>query len=172
MTSEIPLLVFLVSCLIASVTDLRRRRVPNVLTYGTTAVIVALNATHGALWFFSSLGSSVAIILAGSVIFGFGWLGGGDIKLLAAGAAAVGFPNYLLTLLCIASAGGVLGAIYALRERRLAAMLSNVAMSALSGTNVTPAAQSRRVPYALAICAGSFLYAASESYAPWFRFVH
>jgi prepilin peptidase CpaA len=172
MTLQFPLWLFLAACIVASYTDVRWRRVPNVLTYGCMAAVIASSAPRGLIPVVSSVGSAILVLLAGSFIFGLGWLGGGDIKLLAAGAAAIGLPSFLLVLLYVASAGGVIGAVYALREHRLRTIVTNIALCAVAGTNIAPAAASRRVPYALAICAGASLYAASESFAPWLRFVH
>jgi prepilin peptidase CpaA len=172
MILQLSLWFFLIVCVAASYTDLRWRRVPNLLTYGSIVILVALSATRGLLSLALTLGSAIVVVLAGSLIFGLGWLGGGDIKLLAAGAAAVGFPSFFLVLLYVAAIGGIIGACYALREGRLRTIVSNVALSAVAGTNVTPAAASRRVPYALAICGGACFYAASESFAPWLRFAH
>ncbi len=170
--ASLPLNIFLGVSLVACYTDVRRRRVPNLLTYGATAAIVVSTMPHGFVATLASLGSAIVVVFVGSVIFGLGWLGGGDVKLLAAGAAAIGFPAFLIVLLYVAVVGGVIAVIYGLREGRLRAVVTNVAMSAAAGVNVTPAPHSRRIPYALAICAGTFCYVASESFAPWFRFVH
>jgi prepilin peptidase CpaA len=172
MTLQISLWLFLAACFVASYTDVRWRRVPNALTYGCMAVVIALSAPHGFIPFLSAIGSAIIILFAGSFVFGLGWLGGGDIKLLAAGAAAIGFPSFLVVLLYIAAVGGIIGALYALREHRLRTIVTNIALCAAAGTAIAPAAASRRVPYALAICAGACFYAASESFAPWLRFVH
>jgi prepilin peptidase CpaA len=172
MTLQLSLLLFLAACIVASYTDVRWRRVPNALTYGCMTAIIALSAPHGLTAFAWALGSAIVVLLAGSFVFGLGWLGGGDIKLLAAGAAAIGFPSFLLVLLYVAAVGGIIGAVYALREGRLRSIVTNIAYSAVAGNTVTPAATSRRIPYALAICAGACFYAASESFAPWLRFVH
>jgi prepilin peptidase CpaA len=172
MMLQLSLCIFLAACFIASYTDVRWRRVPNVLTYGCLAAILALSAPRGLIPFGVTAGSAIIVLLVGSFIFGLGWLGGGDIKLLATGAAAIGFPSFLVVLLYVATVGGIIGAVYALRERRLRTIVTSIALSAVGGTAIAPAAASRRVPYALAICAGACFYAASESFAPWLRFVH
>ena len=172
MSLQLSFSIFLVACVIASYTDLRWRRVPNYLSYGALSAIVACSIPHGIMACVAAFAAAVAVVFAGSVIFGLGWLGGGDIKLLAAGAAAIGFPHFIIVLLYVAVMGGIIAAFYALHEGRLRTILTNVASSVIAGTNITPAAASRRIPYALAICAGAFCYAASESFAPWFRLVH
>jgi len=164
--------IFLIACAIAGYTDIRWRRVPNALTYGAMAIVVAATAPAGigaVLW---SLAAVAATIIVGSVVFGLGYIGGGDIKLLAVGAAAIGFPGFFMVLLYVACAGGAIAAVYALREGRLRTVLTHVTVSAIAQTRVVPAAGSRRIPYALAIGAGAFCYIASESIAPWFRLAH
>jgi len=172
MTLQLSLWLFLAACVVASYTDVRWRRVPNYLTYGCMASIIALSVPHGLIAFLWTIGAAIAVLVAGSFIFGLGWLGGGDIKLLAAGAAAIGFPSFLVVLLYVSTIGGVIAAVYALREGRLRTTVANIAFSAVAGNSITPAVASRRIPYALAICAGACFYAASESFAPWLRFVH
>jgi prepilin peptidase CpaA len=172
MRFQMSLSLFLIACFVASYTDLRWRRVPNALTYGTIAALLAVCASAGLVPFVLAAASVVVVLLVGSFIFGLGWLGGGDIKLLAAGAAAIGFPSFLIVLVYVAASGGFIAALYALSEGRLRTVVTNVALSAVAGTAVTPAAASRRIPYALAICAGACIYAASESFAPWLRLAH
>ena len=102
MTLQLSLWLFLAACVVASYTDVRWRRVPNYLTYGCMTSIIALSVPHGLIAFLWTIGAAIAVLVAGSFIFGLGWLGGGDIKLLAAGAAAIGFPILLgrLALRC------------------------------------------------------------------------
>lgn len=164
--------IYLFFTLVGSVTDVCSRRIPNLITYGAMALVLLASADRGASAFgLAALWLAITIV-AGSVVFGRGWIGGGDIKLMAAGAAAIGFPAFLLVLMYIAVAGGLLAAGAAARKHRLRETFFSVAVSAATGTSVVPHASSSRIPYALAICAGSFYYAASESIAPWLRLAH
>jgi len=161
--------IYLFFTIVGSVTDICSRRIPNVITYGAMALVLIAAADQGPIAFGYAALWLVITIVAGSVVFGKGWIGGGDIKLIAVGAAAVGYPAFLLVLLYIAVAGGILAAGAAARKRRLRETCFSIAVSAATGTSVVPHATSSRIPYALAICAGSFYYAASESIAPWLR---
>jgi Flp pilus assembly protein protease CpaA len=70
MTLQISLWMFLAACFVASYTDVRWRRVPNALSYGCMAVIIALSAPHGFIPFLSAIGSAIIVLFAGSFVFG------------------------------------------------------------------------------------------------------
>jgi prepilin peptidase CpaA len=162
---------FLLACLIACVTDSRSRRIPNALTYAAIAVALGFAASRGALPFAESLGAAALTILIGAVLLAMGWLGGGDVKLLAAGAATIGFPSFVLVLGYIAIAGGAFAGITAWRDGRLRTVLTHIVLSLAGKTAIVADPRAGRVPYALAICAGTAYFAASESIAPWLQLV-
>ena len=168
---NIALSIFLIACLAACLTDARTRRIPNALTYGAIAIALVFAALRGPLPFVEACGFAVLTILAGSVLLAFGWLGGGDVKLLAAGAATIGFPSFIPVLCYIAVAGGVFAAITAYRDGRLRTVFTHVIQSVAGNTTLITDPNARRVPYALAICAGTAYFAASESFAPWLQLV-
>jgi prepilin peptidase CpaA len=94
---------------IACVTDLRTRRIPNVLTFGS--------ALAGLLYQFSTggsdgLGQAALGWLVGAVVFvlpfALGGLGGGDVKLLAALGAWLGPGDAIWLALYTGVAGGVM----------------------------------------------------------------
>jgi prepilin peptidase CpaA len=166
-----PLLIFLSACLIACVTDSRSRRIPNALTYGAIVVALIFAAFHGPLPFAEAFGAALLTLLIGSVLLALGWFGGGDVKLLAAGAATIGFPSFLLVLAYIALAGGLFAGITACRDGRLRTVITHIIYSFAGKTAIVADPHASRVPYALAICAGTCYYAASESIAPWLQLV-
>ena len=167
----IALLIFLTACIGACVTDLRSRRIPNALTFGALVLALGFAAFRGPLPFAEAFGAAAVTMFAGMLVLGLGWLGGGDIKLLAAGAATVGFPNFLFVIAYIAIAGGAFAAFTAWRDGRLRTVLTHVVQSVAGKTAIAADPRAARVPYALAICAGTCYYAASESIAPWLQFV-
>jgi prepilin peptidase CpaA len=166
----IALSFFIVACFIACVTDSRSRRIPNALTYGALAIALGFAAARGPWPFAEALAAAALTLLIGSVLLALGWLGGGDIKLLAAGAATIGFPSFVPVMIYIAIAGGLFAAFTAWRDGRLNTVFTYVISSMAGKTALVADAGARRVPYALAICAGTCYYAASESFAPWLTF--
>ena len=94
---------------LACVTDLRTRRIPNVLTFGAAlAGLLYQFATAG----IDGLGQAALGWLLGAVVFvvpfALGGLGGGDVKLLAALGAWLGPGDAIWLALYTGVAGGVM----------------------------------------------------------------
>lgn len=150
------------------VTDLRERRIPNVL--------VALILVCGVLFAAStgSIGSSLVRSLAG-VAAGFGiWIafyivgvmGAGDVKFFAAAGAWLGPGATWRAALIAALAGGILAVVFLIRERRLVDTFRRLALAASSGTlgvldhGAGPDSAGRRpLPYGVALAVGALLAA-------------
>jgi prepilin peptidase CpaA len=115
------------SAVLACVTDLRSRRIPNVLTFGTAISAVALHsfATGETGFVFSATGWLVGTALF-FPFFALGGLGGGDVKLLGAIGALLGGPVVLGVGMYSAAAGGVLAVIVAVRAGYLRAAVHNI----------------------------------------------
>jgi len=114
---------------IACVSDLRTRRIPNVLT---------LSAAVGALLFhlitggWSAAGWSLAGLALGALLFlpmfALRGMGAGDVKLLAAVGAWLGPGQVAIVALATSIAGGILALIVALSYGYLRKALSNLAL--------------------------------------------
>jgi prepilin peptidase CpaA len=160
--------------LVAAYTDLARRRISNVLTFGLAAAALVLSATHGALPFVAMAAAYGALLIAGTFPFSRGWIGGGDVKLIAAGAVCAGWPGLVSFLLITSLAGGGLAVIELARARRLHFALTQLATAAYVGglgRGVILEPERRRLPYALAITIGALYLLASETIAPWLQLV-
>jgi Flp pilus assembly protein protease CpaA len=93
---------------VAVVTDVRERRIPNAATYPGLLVILALFGVAGGwpLVVNALIGSAVCaipLLLAALP----GWIGVGDVKLIAVSGAAAGWPGGLSVLVLVALAGGI-----------------------------------------------------------------
>jgi prepilin peptidase CpaA len=103
----------------ALVGDVMRREIPNRIPLGVTLWAIGAEWLGWLPFSWSSLGLGFATALMVGVIgFGFHSLGGGDVKLLAALGASVGFSAVWSLLFWTALAGGVLGLIAACRRER------------------------------------------------------
>jgi prepilin peptidase CpaA len=115
--------------LVACVTDLRSRRIPNVLTFGAAAAALVYGGVTGG-W--SGLGSAVLGWLIGAVAFivpfALGGLGGGDVKLLAAIGAWLGPIGAIWVALYTGVAGGIMAVAVALASGYLRKAISNVSL--------------------------------------------
>jgi prepilin peptidase CpaA len=152
---------------VGSVFDVKSRRVPNFVT--GTGFVVGLSL-HLALGGWRQLLLSFAGGLVCGIVFLVfylaGGMGAGDVKLITAVGALAGFSQIGYLLILTALAGGVMAIALALVRGRLRETVMNVAVLAthhseqglrphpdLNVTNV----QTLRLPYALAIAAGSLL---------------
>lgn len=148
----------------ACVTDLRWRRIPNLLTFaGAAAALVFYSATQG----LSGLGFSAAGFAIGLVIFlplfVVRGLGGGDVKLMAALGAWIGPASALWLAALAAIAGGVFALIVAAANRYTGQAFRNVGSILtfwrVMGVQAHPtltleSSRGPRLPYSLPIAAG------------------
>jgi len=150
--------------LVATVVDIRVRRIPNILTAAMAGIGVGLAASgvSGV-----SLGGSVAGFILGFLLMipghALGATGAGDVKFMAAVGAIVGPAMVVSAFLFTAVAGGVLAVAVALRRQRLAATLAGtgrlIAAPGEAKKEIQAATVSSRFAYGPAIAIGSVLAA-------------
>jgi prepilin peptidase CpaA len=151
--------VIAIGMTVATVADLRTRRIPNELTATLAGIGVGLAAAgvSGLSLWASALGfgAGLALMMPGHVL---GATGAGDVKLMAAFGAIVG-PGLVFTAL----AGGVLAVIVATRRRRLSVTLAGtgrlVAGSPETRELLRTAPAASRFAYGPAIAAGTIVAA-------------
>ncbi|MGE5593769.1 MAG: prepilin peptidase [Betaproteobacteria bacterium] len=107
--------------------DCRERRVPNRVVVAGIGGGLALGLVTGGL---RGLGHSVLGLLAGGAIlfvpFALGWVGAGDVKLLAAIGAIMGPKGAACSILYGAIAGGIISGAALARRRRLGVTLTAI----------------------------------------------
>jgi prepilin peptidase CpaA len=144
---------------ILSVTDVRYRKLPNV----GVAVLAAMGAAKAfAIGGISELGLSLAGAAAGFGLLYFqysrGWMGAGDVKLLAAVGAWVGPVGAVWVWLVGSVLGGVLSVISLVRLQptERVQVKRNLTLFALTrGADVPPPSQlshARGIPFGVALC--------------------
>ena len=147
--------------------DVTRRRIPNALTL--PAMIFGL-LLHFSLGGWRQLGSAIAGgFLCGVIFLLFhlaGGMGGGDVKLITAAGCTAGLSLVGPLLIWTSLAGGVMAVCVALYHRKIKETVMNTfALAVHHGTNgLAPHpdfnlgnARALRLPYAIAIAAGSGL---------------
>ena len=148
----------------ACITDLRARRVPNVLTLGAAGAAVAFHAASpGGSGLMFALGGWAVGLLLFLPLFVLRGIGGGDVKLLAALGAWLG-PSLVLWVAAFAAiAGGVFALIVSARHGYTRRAFSNVwgllSYWRVMGVTTHPgltldATTAPRLPYAVPMAAG------------------
>jgi prepilin peptidase CpaA len=140
----------------AAITDSLRRRIPNILSaalalLGAARIALALAAGGGVAAFGLDVLAAFAIFVMAAFGFRFGMLGGGDVKLLAAGVLWLGAAALLPYLAVTALAGGVLAVLFVTWQ---------MARPRSSIRDTGPS-----LPYGVAIAAGGILTTAGALWA-------
>jgi prepilin peptidase CpaA len=149
---------------IAALSDLRHRRIPNEIPASAALlwlVALALGAAGSPL---AGLATGLGLLAAGILAWRLGWLGGGDVKLIAALGLWAGPGQLPVLLLGIALAGGVLALVACFVARLAAWPPITYAIAAASrflpalSPSMATAWHQRGLPYGLAIaCGGAWL---------------
>lgn len=149
-------------CVVATVVDVRTRRIPNWLT--GSALLLGL-VVHVAVRGVPGLrDSGLGALVAGGLMLP-GWLmrwkGGGDVKLMAAAGAWLGLDHGLLAALFSLVAGGLVAVVYALRRGVLkqslwsASVLGAWAVSGATKSVPPPVTGGVTFPFGIAVLIGS-----------------
>jgi prepilin peptidase CpaA len=150
----------------AMVTDMRSRRIPNLLTFPTIVTGLALRTVYqgweGLALSFCGLLSAPLILL---LLHGGRGLGMGDIKLAAAVGAILGPPLTLVAVFLTALVGGVIAIVSQLRPGGLLAQTLTTLFIGIPGLRrlARPAETSptavpmMTIPYGVGIAIGSLL---------------
>lgn len=148
----------------ACVSDVSTSRIPNALTFAAAALALVfhvaapsgLGVTHALL----GLAVGLAVFFP---LFALGAMGAGDVKLMAAVGAWVGWNPVILVAVYGSVAGGALALVVAARSRYLKQAFTNIKALGtywlVNGIKPLPeltleSKQSMRLPYAVAIAAG------------------
>ena len=150
---------------LACISDLRTRRIPNVLTFSSAACALLFHLITGgwtaAAWSVGGYALGAALFFP---MFALRGMGAGDVKLLAAVGAWLGPGQVALVALATSIAGGVLGLVVAVGYGYLRTALSNLWMLLthwrVAGVRPLPAvtlqgAKGPRLAYAVPIAIGT-----------------
>ena len=151
----------------ACVTDIRSRRIPNLLTFGAALAAIVFHTFASGL---DGLSAATFGWMVGTAIFLpiflLGGMGAGDVKLIAALGAWLGPADALSVGVLSFIAGGVLGIVVALFSGYLRTALRNirgmVGYWVLAGVRPVPGmtleqSDAPRLAYALPILAGTVM---------------
>ena len=142
----------------AALSDVATRRIPNWVSALVALLGAALRLQDGQL----ALSLAIAVGAFGGlyVLWTRGWIGGGDVKLLAATTLLASPGQVLNLLLAVSFAGGLLSAIYLLLIRMRLPLMQAGSRAPLRRVIRAERWRIRRggpLPYACAISAGGLL---------------
>lgn len=150
--------------IVACVSDVSTSKIPNVLTFAAAALAVVFHVASPAGLGLTHAGLGLAVGLAVFFpLFALGAMGAGDVKLMAALGAWVGWQPVIFVALYGSLAGGALALVVAARSRYLKQAFRNIKMLGMywwvSGVKPLPeltleSKDSVRLPYAVPIAAG------------------
>lgn len=144
-------LVLLTCTLLAVYFDLRSGKIPNGLTLTAGLVILGLNFLgHDSAFFLHSLLTALAIFIIFLIPFHFGWLGGGDIKLLMVVGTYAAYPFVMKVLGSIFVGGGVLALLLIL----LKPVLKLCQKKSQQPILLLQMLEERKIPYSVGILLG------------------
>jgi prepilin peptidase CpaA len=153
--------------IVAALSDLTRYTIPNWVSVALAGAFVLLAAAVGLP--LPVLGTHVAAgmvaLLAGMGMFAFGWIGGGDAKLLSACCLWFGWPGGREFLLDTALAGGAFAFLLIVARGQLV-RLYLPSQTGWIGRLITPG---EPAPYGVAIALGALIAFPSSE---WLRLVH
>ncbi len=155
--SVFTLSVLVAGAMVAAYTDLRTRRISNLLTGAMAVAALGLSVPDGITSVATAALVMLVAFMVGTFAFSLGWFGGGDVKLLAACCGLARYPGALELVLYTFLAGGAVTLVDIARRRQLRSTLFGVYQIA---GGVEPAS-TPGVPYGIAIAAGTCAYALS-----------
>lgn len=108
--SYLVLAIFPLAMIFGAIWDLTTMTIPNLLTAALAVAFLMFVPFSGLGWQEAGLhlAAGAAMLVVGMVMFGFGWIGGGDAKFLAAIALWLGWSDLLGYLLLASVLGGAL----------------------------------------------------------------
>lgn len=163
---SLPYVLLLALLIPAVVTDIRQHRIPNWLSLSGWLCGLAVGFYTGGWGGFLDAGAGLLLLLSLTLpFFLFGWMGAGDIKLIAAVGAIVGGGHALNVLLGIVLSGLVMSLAVLAWKGELAdafrryGVILGLSVISKRPTYIAPPIKQQRLilPYAIPIAAGTLI---------------
>lgn len=155
-TSNLSMLAALLG--VACATDIRSRRIPNLLVATAMLTGIGVGVMHdGVAGMLRALAASITGLVIWLPLWSMRMVGGGDVKLFAAGSAWLSPAGAINAALFTGLFGGVLTLLYACRHYGVHSTLFRLSQGARHPQllrELPSSAPEHRVPYALAMAVG------------------
>lgn len=177
----LPWCVVLGTAAMAAISDMRTGRIPNALTMPVFLAGLLWSAyAGGAVGLSTALANAILLAFPCLILFLFAGGGAGDVKLLGALGAWLGFHDTIVTMVCVAAAGVVCGIAYSFAQKRLVLLLANMhrilgsfafaftSRRVREGAALMPVEESMQpMPYGVAIAIGVWIAAGGRWLWEW-----
>ena len=142
--------------LCATWTDLRTRKIPNILSVSgfLFALLLGLSQAGVAGIWFAMKGAGLGLLIL-LPLFAIRVMGAGDVKLLAAAGAYSGAPAVVSIALLTFIAGGVLALVYLVRVKGAAVCVEQFKLTLATRSLAAVDKTQVRLPYAVAMLCGT-----------------
>ncbi len=151
--ADIIVCIFLFILLIGSICDVKSFEIPNWVSVLATCLFIpaSLWLQFPATQIILHIGTGITVLIVGFVIYAAGWMGGGDVKMIAASSIWFGFSELPTFLFLVALVGGVLAILlFVFRKMRLAGVWARVSW-------IQNLHREEGIPYGVAISTGAIL---------------
>jgi prepilin peptidase CpaA len=139
---------------VAVLTDVKTLRIPNRLCLAVVAIYPAhVLASPIPVDWPGALMLAAAVFVVGLASFAAGWVGGGDVKLMAATALWAGSASFIAFLLATSVVGGVIAVLMLSQVRFVVAQIAETA----GFCEIRDVVLGRSIPYGVAIAAGGWV---------------
>jgi prepilin peptidase CpaA len=155
--------IYTLLLVVAAVSDLRTRRIPNTLVVGLAVIGLGFSVLHaplaeGALRGGGGLAVGLILWLPFYVL---GWLGAGDVKMFAAAGSWLGPVRTLESAAIAALVGAVLAVVWMVRNHGAKRAIETVWLATAAPTLVVGSTDSARaarsLPYGVALAVGALV---------------
>ncbi len=160
---RIELALLIVATIAGAAFDLRTSKIPNYLTGALALVALGMHTANGVAQLLIALSTMAIAFTIGSLCFSLGWLGGGDVKLIAAACALVSYPGAIWLIADILIVGAALAIVQAAFAGRLFDLFRSAYAIAKTGKSLQAATV---LPYGVAIAGGSVAFTLSTLFVP------
>jgi prepilin peptidase CpaA len=154
MLASLLIATFALLLIFAAVRDAVSFTIPNWTSIAVALLFAAAALAAGLGWgeLAMHLAVGLGVLLLGMAMFAFGWLGGGDAKLLAAVSIWMGWPDLLPWVALVAVFGGAFALVLLVARNRLRPVAEGF------GLSIPILQRTKDVPYGVAISAASLVY--------------
>lgn len=172
----LPDVVTVLAVAAGGIADVRTGRIFNSITYPAIVVGLIANGLGLGVGLADAVVGFLVALIPFYLLFSVGWMGGGDVKLMAAIGALKGFPFVLHAMFYAIFMGGVAAALLLIWRgqigatlRQLVKLLRQLAISlVLPGSSVVEpvAPLGGSLPFGVAICFGTLVAMALQALPP------